>query len=107
MDDLAWRRLCQRFPRVPSKFRVEQARERAEPGQPLQGGSRPVIALAFSPDATTLAASGGGLIPGAVDIRVFDVPSRELRKICHYHCMGVFNLAFDPATGLLASASHD
>lgn len=82
-------------------------RQRAQPGRPLQGGSRPVIALAFSSDGTTLAASGGGLIPGAVDIRVFDVPSRELRKICHYHSMGVFNLAFDPGTGLLASASHD
>jgi WD40 repeat protein len=47
------------------------------------------------------------LIPGAADIRVFSVASRELRKICHFHCMGVFNLAFDPGTALLASASHD
>jgi WD40 repeat protein len=107
MDDLAWRRLCQRFPHVPRDFRIEQVRERAEPGQPLAGGHRPVIALAFSPDATTVAASGGGLLPGAVDIRIFDVASRELRKICRYHGMGVFNLAFDPSTGLLASASHD
>jgi WD40 repeat protein len=107
MDDLAWRRLGQRFPQVPANFRIEQVRERAGRGQPLPGGNRPVIALAFSPDSTTLAASGGGLIPGAVDIRVFDVPSRELRKICRYHGMGVFNLAFDPGTGLLASASHD
>jgi WD40 repeat protein len=107
MDDLAWRRLCQRFPHVPHNFRIEEVRQRAQPGRPLAGGSRPVIALAFSSDGTTLAASGGGLIPGAVDIRVFDVPSRELRKICHYHSMGVFNLAFDPGTGLLASASHD
>jgi WD40 repeat protein len=107
MDDLAWRKLCQRFPRVPRDFRIEQVREQAGPGQPLAGGHRPVIALAFSPDSTMLASSGGGLIPGAVDIRVFDVASRELRKICRYHWMGVFNLAFDPGTGLLASASHD
>ncbi|MGF1622347.1 MAG: WD40 repeat domain-containing protein [Rhodomicrobiaceae bacterium] len=47
------------------------------------------------------------MIPGAVDIRVFDIASRDLCKICHYHCMGVFDLAFDSDTGLLASASHD
>jgi WD40 repeat protein len=42
-----------------------------------------------------------------VDIRVFDIASRELRNVLHYHCMGVFDLSFDPDTGLLASASHD
>jgi WD40 repeat protein len=107
MDDSAWQQLCEQFPLAPADFRIERAEQRTKPGRPLQGGNRPVIALAFSPDSTSLAASGGGLIPGAADICVFDVASRELRNICRYHCMGVFNLAFDPRTGLLASASHD
>jgi WD40 repeat protein len=107
MDDLGWRSLCARFPQVPANFRIEHVRQRAQPGRPLRGGNRPVIALAFSPDAASLAACGGGAIPGAVDIRIFEIASRELRKTCHYHCMGVFNLTFDPRSGLLASASHD
>jgi WD40 repeat protein len=107
MDDSSWRKLCTRFPRVPANFQIERVQQRAEPGRPLRGGSRPVIALAFSPDSASIVASGGGLIPGAVDLRVFSVASRELRKICHYHRMGVFSLTFDPATSLLASASHD
>jgi WD40 repeat protein len=107
VDDLRWQKLCKRFPYRPANFRIEHVLQRAEPGRPLQSGGRPVTALAFSPDAASIAASGGGLIPGAVDIRVFDVASRELRKICHFHRMGVFDLAFDPDTALLASASHD
>jgi hypothetical protein len=107
MDDLAWRRLGARFRRVPANFRIERVQQRAEPGRPLQGGVRPIIALAFSPDSSSIVASGGGAIPGAADICVFGVAPRELCKICHYHCMGVFNLAFDPTTALLASASHD
>lgn len=107
MDDLRWRRLTARFRYKPANFQIEQLQQKAEPGSPLRGGSRAVIALAFSADSTSIAASGGGLYPGAADIRVFDVASRELRRICHYHRMGVFNLAFDPGTGLLASASHD
>lgn len=107
MDDLQWRELTARFPYVPRNFDMESVRQRAERGKPLQSGDRPVIALAFSADSASIAASGGGLIPGAVDIRVFDIASRELRNVLHYHCMGVFDLAFHQETGLLASASHD
>lgn len=107
MDDLRWGELTTRFRYVPRNLRMESVRQRAEPGKPLQSGDRPVIALAFSADSTSIAASGGGLIPGRAEVRVFDIASRELRNVLHYHCMGVFDLAFDPDTGLLASASHD
>lgn len=107
MDDFIWQKFSTQFPQVPADFCIERLQQRAIPGRPLHGGNRPVISLAFSPDATKLAASGGGLIPGPVDIRIFDVGSRELYKVCHFHCMGIFNLAFDPSTALLASTSHD
>jgi WD40 repeat protein len=107
VDDASWRQLCARFPQVPADFSIERVQQRAEPGRPLQGGNRPVIALGFSPDGSTLVAAGGGLIPGPADIRVFDVASRTLRQICHYHSMGVFRVTYDPGTALLASASHD
>ena len=107
MDDIRWHKLTSRFPLVPADFKIERVQQRAEQGTPLHGGNRPVLTLAFSPDASRIVASGGGLIPGPPEIRVFDVASRELIKVCHYHRMGVFNVAFDPDTGLLASASHD
>jgi WD40 repeat protein len=107
MDDVAWKRLTAQFPEVPAKFRMEVVAERAPAGTPIVAHERPVIALAFSPDSRTVAVSGGGMIPGAATIRVFDVESRTLTRICHAHVMGVFSLAFDPRTGLLASASHD
>jgi WD40 repeat protein len=66
-----------------------------------------LIALAFSHDGRSLAAAGGGLIPGATAIRVIDVATRTVRRRCHGHVMGVFQLDFDARTGLLASASHD
>jgi WD40 repeat protein len=77
------------------------------PGEPVVGHDRPILALAFSADGRSLAVSGGGLIPGASSVRVIDVETRSVRRICHGHVMGVFDLAYDPRTGLLASASHD
>jgi WD40 repeat protein len=106
MDDSVWRKLCKRFPYEPADFRIETVLRRAGPGRPLQC-SNPVTALAFSPDSASIAASERGFGSVATDIRVFSVASRELRKICQYHYMGVLDLAFDPGTGLLASASND
>jgi WD40 repeat protein len=107
MDDAAWSSLIARFPMVPAGFRMDVVEERAPAGKPLVAHERPVIALAFSPDGRTIAASGGGMIPGPAAIRVFDVEARTRTHLCHAHTMGVFELAFDPRTGLLGSASHD
>lgn len=107
VNTLEWKELCRRFPQAPANFRMEVVCETCPTGERIQAHRRPVLALAFSHDSRSIAVSGGGLIPGAVDIRVFDVVTRELRRICHPHSRGVFSLAFDPRTGLLASASHD
>ncbi len=107
MNEPAWNELCARFPREPAGFRMVASGVATLPGAPVLAHARPVLALAFSPDSRSVAVSGGGMIPGPVDVRVFDVRSRERRLACHGHVMGVFNLAFDPRTSLLASASHD
>ena len=107
MDDVGWKRLTALSPGVPAKFQMEVVVERASAGKPITALQRPVIALAFSPDSRTIAATGGGMIPGPAAISVFDVESRTRTRICHAHVMGVFDLAFDPRTGLLGSASHD
>jgi len=107
MDELTWKKLTRRFPRSPARFAMEICAERARRWQPIEIADRPVIALAFSADGRSLAAAGGGLIPGATAIRVIDVNTRTVRRRCHGHVMGIFDLAFDGRTGLLASASHD
>lgn len=107
MDDLAWKRLTTHFPRVPRGMRIEHTTRPTPAGAPIDAHARPILACAFSPDSRSVAVSGGGMIPGAVDVRVLDVASRELRTICGGHVMGVFDLAWDARTGLLASASHD
>ena len=95
MDDVGWKRLTALFPGVPAQFRMEVVAERAPAGKPISTLQRPVIALAFSPDSRTIAATGGGMIPGPATISVFDVESRRRTRICHAHVMGVFELAFD------------
>lgn len=45
--------------------------------------------------------------PGPATVRLVDVEARAVRRVCHGHSGGVFDLAFDPRTGLIASASHD
>ena len=63
MDDIRWHKLTSRFPLVPADFKIERVQQRADRGTPLHGGNRPVLTLAFSPDATRIAASGGRLNP--------------------------------------------
>ncbi len=98
----SWEQLCKSFPQVPRGFEV------TKPGKGGLGSyERPVIALDFSPDSRFVALSGGGRIPGPATIRVCDAKDGSTRYVCSYHSMGVFDVSYDPGTGLLASASHD
>ncbi len=105
MNDADWKNLTQRFPRVPAALSMQEVRRAAPPEKVVH--DRPVIALAFSPDGRSIALSGGGLLPGAADVRLLDIGTRTITRVARGHTHGVFELAFDPRSGLLASVSHD
>ena len=68
----------------------------------LEGHSGPVLALAASPDSTTLVSAG-------VDrsLRVWDLPSHTSLRAIHNHGDSVLALAWSPDGRYLASASAD
>lgn len=102
MDDAGWKHLTEIFPAVlrGASFVSEAAEVPSGQHQP------PLIAGAFSPDGTMIALSGGGRIPSRPAIWIARVPSFETVAMIHGH-QGVHDLAWDPVTGLLASASND
>jgi hypothetical protein len=102
MNDAEWKDLTDAFPRLLQSARVEKSlralKEREH--QP------PLLCGAFSPDGTMIALSGGGRIPSNPAIWIARVPSFETVAALRGH-QGVHALAWDPKTGLLASASSD
>lgn len=103
MNEL-WKRLCDKFPRVPAEFEFAEGDVTANPYQ----HSTSILGLSFSPDDKLIAAAGGGCIPG-VDGSIRLIDSSTLRNVqtLHGHVCGVHDVSFDPQTGLLASASFD
>src|SRR5262245_31256354 len=79
MNDVSWKRIASRFRTIAGLLEVEKTEVRPSHGAAIVAHRLPPIALAFSPDARFVAASGGGRIPGRVDVRVFDVETRALR----------------------------
>lgn len=78
-----------------------------QPG-PFRKHGTSVLSIVFSPDSKLVASAGGGRIPGCDDaIRIWNADSGEEQLICQGHVCGVYQLAFDPRTGFLASASED
>lgn len=61
-----------------------------------------VLAAAFNPDGSILAAGGADNT-----IRVFEMPSGKLRFKTEQHADWVLGLAFHPSTNLMVSASRD
>lgn len=66
----------------------------------------PLLCAAFSPDGAWVALAGGGCIPCHPAIWVAALPNLETVAALHGH-QGVHDLAWDPGSGLLASASND
>lgn len=101
-DDETWKKLVQSFDRTLVGVAIEDALRPLGEGE----GQPPFICGAFSPDGTMIALSGGGRIPSHPAIWVARVPTFETVAALHGH-QGVHDLAWDPKTGLLASASND
>lgn len=81
-------------------------------GRPVRGprmkhGSS-LLSLIFSADGKRILGAGGGRIPGCdSSIRVWDTATGKELLTCHAHICGLYDLAIDPRTGILASASED
>ncbi len=77
-------------------------------GSPGMRHGAAILAIRFLPDETSVVVAGGGYLAGADSkIRVFDsIEEREL-LILEGHAHGIYNLAVDKYSGLVASASHD
>lgn len=87
--------------RVGQVHALETARGDA-PTVPLCTTPDVVLSVAFSPDGSALAAGGADNA-----IRVFEMPSGQLRFKTEQHADWVLGVAFHPETNLLVSASRD
>lgn len=99
-----WKKLLKKFRLVPARWSVVA-------GDHSNGHyqhSTSVLGLAFSQDDSLLALAGGGALPG-VDgsVRLIDVATMENVRTLRAHVCGVHDVAIDPASGILASASYD
>lgn len=83
--------------------------ERIIRGEVGEGEDGKVLALALSPDGSTLAVGGklAGVDGGEAAIRIIDLQSGEITHLLEGHEAGVLSLAFSPDGRLLASGSFD
>jgi WD40 repeat protein len=99
-----WQKLCQNFPRVPANL----AFEIGSAVGPNMKHKTSVLCCLYSLDGASIYAAGGGRLPGCdTSIRVFDSKTRDETLTCKGHGFGIYELALDPRTGFLASASED
>ncbi len=99
-----WEHLTEVFPRVPEEcFFLDGTQE-----GPFKKHKTSVLSCKFSPIANQMASAGGGRIPWADrSIRIWDTDSGKELLVLVAHFRGIYDLAFDPKSGILASASED
>jgi WD40 repeat protein len=99
-----WQDLKQAIRLIPENWQVTA-------GDKSRGAYRhstSVLALAFFPDDSVLVLAGGGALSGADgSIRLIDVSNGKNFATLHAHVCGVHDVAVDPQTGFVASASFD
>src|SRR5688572_7068703 len=96
--------LRKRFPKVPAAFAIRPGEDRLSGFK--HGAS--ILACPFSLDGSQVYVAGGGRIPGCDStIRAWEVPSGREGITCEGHVCGIYDVAVDPRTGILASASED
>jgi uncharacterized protein (TIGR02996 family) len=67
-----------------------------------------ILSCLFSLDGSNILVAGGGRIPGCDDaIRIWEAKTGRELMILNGHVCGIYQLALDPRTGFLASASED
>ncbi|MEZ5925624.1 MAG: caspase family protein [Hyphomicrobiaceae bacterium] len=83
--------------------------ERTILGEIGEGEDGKILAMALSPDGTTLAVGGRlrGAQGGEAAIRIIDLASGEVMHLLEGHDEGILSLAFSPDGTLLASGSMD
>src|SRR5262249_36734517 len=102
--DAYWQKLSRVFPRVPAALAFEAGKAN---GPEMKIGTSP-LTFVYSLDSESIIAAGGGRLPGCdSSIRVFDSKSGNETLVCRGHVHGIYQLAIDPHSGFLASASED
>jgi WD40 repeat protein len=103
-QDAYWERLIGAFPRVPSELAFDDG---SAAGPAMKHGTS-VLSCLYSLHGASIIAAGGGRIPGCdTAIRVFDSETGDETLVCRGHIFGIYELAIDPHTGFVASASED
>jgi WD40 repeat protein len=73
----------------------------------IEGHTRGVGTVAFSPDGTTLASANTGAIGTPAEIKLWDASTGKEKATLLGHANLVYCLAFSPNGRMLASGSHD
>jgi len=99
-----WQELTRRFPNVPAELHFEQSKAR---GRSMKHGTS-ILACRYSADGKHILVAGGGRLPGCdSSLRIFRAPSGRETLICRAHVCGIYDIAVDPRSGFVATASED